>query len=135
QAVQGPLPARIVGALEQDDALIHRAGDPRGQGVGEGGLSLLHHDRRALDLDARSEEHTSELQSRFDLVCRLLLEKKKPPARSARNSATTCSGSSCAPFTSNWAKRTPKRPRRTSCAVGSRRPSCPTRSARRSNLS
>src|SRR5699024_6115133 len=30
----------------------------------------------------RSEEHTSELQSRFDLVCRLLLEKKKKHARS-----------------------------------------------------
>src|SRR5437868_13637628 len=30
----------------------------------------------------RSEEHTSELQSRFDLVCRLLLEKKKSPERS-----------------------------------------------------
>src|SRR5207249_10822880 len=33
----------------------------------------------------RSEEHTSELQSRFDLVCRLLLEKKKrrsPPGAS-----------------------------------------------------
>src|SRR5699024_12577305 len=29
----------------------------------------------------RSEEHTSELQSRFDLVCRLLLEKKKRKAR------------------------------------------------------
>src|SRR5699024_11639183 len=28
------------------------------------------------DLHARSEEHTSELQSRFDLVCRLLLEKR-----------------------------------------------------------
>src|SRR5699024_11358392 len=28
------------------------------------------------DSDWRSEEHTSELQSRFDLVCRLLLEKK-----------------------------------------------------------
>src|SRR5699024_11293137 len=28
-------------------------------------------------LNIRSEEHTSELQSRFDLVCRLLLEKKK----------------------------------------------------------
>src|SRR2546421_5631655 len=28
-------------------------------------------------LDERSEEHTSELQSRSDLVCRLLLEKKK----------------------------------------------------------
>src|SRR5438067_3950407 len=32
-------------------------------------------DRVATGL--RSEEHTSELQSRFDLVCRLLLEKKK----------------------------------------------------------
>src|SRR5438067_13455378 len=30
-----------------------------------------------LGLGSRSEEHTSELQSRFDLVCRLLLEKKK----------------------------------------------------------
>src|SRR5207249_12301433 len=29
------------------------------------------------DAFERSEEHTSELQSRFDLVCRLLLEKKK----------------------------------------------------------
>src|SRR2546422_4226782 len=28
---------------------------------------------------ARSEEHTSELQSRLHLVCRLLLEKKNPP--------------------------------------------------------
>src|SRR5690625_5492421 len=33
----------------------------------------------------RSEEHTSELQSRGHLVCRLLLEKKKPK----RNSATS----------------------------------------------
>src|SRR5437868_7663936 len=32
---------------------------------------------RALPVEQRSEEHTSELQSRFDLVCRLLLEKKK----------------------------------------------------------
>src|SRR2546429_2358892 len=31
----------------------------------------------------RSEEHTSELQSRLHLVCRLLLEKKKPPPSSA----------------------------------------------------
>src|SRR5450830_2118680 len=30
----------------------------------------------------RSEEHTSELQSRFDLVCRLLLEKKKQQTNS-----------------------------------------------------
>src|SRR6266705_3170726 len=31
---------------------------------------------------ARSEEHTSELQSPYDLVCRLLLEKKKKKVRS-----------------------------------------------------
>src|SRR5207249_9252698 len=54
-------------------------------------VERLHHDldaRREGDelvgagahrrfLETRSEEHTSELQSRFDLVCRLLLEKKK----------------------------------------------------------
>src|SRR2546429_6000219 len=32
----------------------------------------------------RSEEHTSELQSRLHLVCRLLLEKKKPSADAVR---------------------------------------------------
>src|SRR2546422_7562622 len=32
---------------------------------------------RAIGLSERSEEHTSELQSRLHLVCRLLLEKKK----------------------------------------------------------
>src|SRR2546429_3344061 len=47
--------------------------------------------------DARSEEHTSELQSRLHLVCRLLLEKKKnndstttyrrPPSREAAQRA------------------------------------------------
>src|SRR5438105_7926421 len=45
----------------------------------------LHDDRQpavsraARRRDERSEEHTSELQSRVDLVCRLLLEKKKKP--------------------------------------------------------
>src|SRR5207249_6418890 len=33
----------------------------------------------------RSEEHTSELQSRFDLVCRLLLEKKKKKKKKQKN--------------------------------------------------
>src|SRR2546422_5030869 len=33
--------------------------------------------RRSSPVDPRSEEHTSELQSRLHLVCRLLLEKKK----------------------------------------------------------
>src|SRR5215469_5298774 len=38
-------------------------------------FSAPHHQHRVEQ--ARSEEHTSELQSRRDLVCRLLLEKKK----------------------------------------------------------
>src|SRR5699024_11389845 len=44
-------------------------------------LSLLEENKIANaqlnTMNQRSEEHTSELQSRFDLVCRLLLEKKK----------------------------------------------------------
>src|SRR2546421_9140964 len=35
------------------------------------------HMSKLTDMQMRSEEHTSELQSRSDLVCRLLLEKKK----------------------------------------------------------
>src|SRR5437868_15317695 len=36
----------------------------------------LRNERSGYEDNERSEEHTSELQSRFDLVCRLLLEKK-----------------------------------------------------------
>src|SRR5438309_8734055 len=38
---------------------------------------------------ARSEEHTSELQSQFHLVCRLLLEKKKQKTQNTKQS-TSC---------------------------------------------
>src|SRR5207249_6574116 len=40
--------------------------------------------RRCWTCAHRSEEHTSELESRFDLVCRLLLEKKKQTLYSTR---------------------------------------------------
>src|SRR5207249_7750054 len=50
---------------------VREAGDDSG-GARLRGEALL-----VEALGARSEEHTSELQSRFDLVCRLLLEKKK----------------------------------------------------------
>src|SRR5438034_4175975 len=55
-------------------------------GGGISGLSAAHYFRKfagsksrilVLDNHDRSEEHTSELQSHSDLVCRLLLEKKK----------------------------------------------------------
>src|SRR3712207_7075393 len=51
-------------------ARVRRAGDPR---EGRAGAERA----RARDHHERSEEHTSELQSRQYLVCRLLLEKKK----------------------------------------------------------
>src|SRR2546421_5390780 len=41
------------------------------------GENVLHLLPDSIDAGHRSEEHTSELQSRSDLVCRLLLEKKK----------------------------------------------------------
>src|SRR5207249_12088705 len=40
-------------------------------------MELLVSSGKVRYVGSRSEEHTSELQSRFDLVCRLLLEKKK----------------------------------------------------------
>src|SRR3989442_7075699 len=42
-----------------------------------GNQAALHHQDRNCPEVSRSEEHTSELQSRPHLVCRLLLEKKK----------------------------------------------------------
>src|SRR3712207_7119937 len=57
------------GLGEQVQQVAHLLGRPRPVLGGE----RVHRER----LDARSEEHTSELQSRQYLVCRLLLEKKK----------------------------------------------------------
>src|SRR5699024_12550210 len=44
------------------------------------GVVPITDDGRLSAKEVRSEEHTSELQSRFDLVCRLLLDKKKDAA-------------------------------------------------------
>src|SRR5205809_2972833 len=46
---------------------------------------LLAPPQRERGTPARSEEHTSELQSRLHLVCRLLLEKKKKKKRTHAN--------------------------------------------------
>src|SRR3712207_8360559 len=45
--------------------------------IAEGDVPETLRGRRVVELDLRSEEHTSELQLRQYLVCRLLLEKKK----------------------------------------------------------
>src|SRR2546428_13901170 len=54
--------------------------NPRFRSLGIQRRNALHAGDTGVDrgvLNERSEEHTSELQSRSDLVCRLLLEKKK----------------------------------------------------------
>src|SRR5690349_22477939 len=70
--------------------LFRSSADPPSAKAWDESIAAVKRDRSALaklatdpkiDLTARvrSEEHTSELQSRRDLVCRLLLEKKKEP--------------------------------------------------------
>src|SRR5437868_11350634 len=57
--------------------------DPRGAETIGAPARTREGSNRAVSLGMRSEEHTSELQSRFDLVCRLPLEKKKECAARA----------------------------------------------------
>src|SRR2546426_7269597 len=51
---------------------------------------------RGLSVSARSEEHTSELQSPCNLVCRLLLEKKNGLRQRRRRPTKRAVGSDCA---------------------------------------
>src|SRR2546422_4216673 len=55
---------------------------------------LTHRTRRERPIGVRSEEHTSELQSRLHLVCRLLLEKKKQKSEWTQGLEQPPSGSS-----------------------------------------
>src|SRR5699024_1870763 len=64
---------RAIGVAEEDRDTVRGALVAAARGTATGGAWRI---TDAL-ARSRSEEHTSELQSRFDLVCRLLLEKKK----------------------------------------------------------
>src|SRR2546429_3248806 len=67
---------------------------PRSASWRRGGDESLEQSAHAgIDLHERSEEHTSELQSRLHIVCRLLLEKKKRRTSSA-SSADRCASAS-----------------------------------------
>src|SRR2546422_2519882 len=73
---------RGVAIVNQIDRSVHILG--AGQPLGNGRNEFSNWDLGAL----RSEEHTSELQSRLHLVCRLLLEKKKAHAARRSRSCT-----------------------------------------------
>src|SRR3712207_6960771 len=80
---RGPGSAAQRGELQEGTSDPERAGDcrcrlPRGMaGAGPQRDRRADADRARREDRSRSEEHTSELQSRQYLVCRLLLEKKK----------------------------------------------------------
>src|SRR5690606_39888915 len=83
------LPISLDGGLDDDVAVPrsrHRTLDQEQVALGihldhlqvlDGHAFAPHASGKRLPLEHRSEEHTSELQSRENLVCRLLLEKKK----------------------------------------------------------
>src|SRR5207247_5705245 len=95
-----------------------RPGRADGPDVGARSAERVH--PRGPDGGTRSEEHTSELQSRVDLVCRLLLEKKKTwrKSRRARRPGRRQSGgkrrSGTRLWWSGWAARWRERRRRPS---------------------
>src|SRR2546430_6907058 len=60
-----------------DQSFAPRATAPKSHQAGAGGGLVDKH--QSGGIKQRSEEHTSELQSQSNLVCRLLLEKKKLP--------------------------------------------------------
>src|SRR5689334_23508008 len=71
EQIRPSLPDHIV-----DEELAEKREDESGRSSDER--------KRQAERDARSEEHTSELQSQFHLVCRLLLEKKKQKQKKIR---------------------------------------------------
>src|SRR3712207_7965761 len=78
--------ARLVAHRPDRAPLALGLGDDR---VGDAVLALDRLGDGRLEALGRSEEHTSELQSRQYLVCRLLLEKKNPTAAASRTRTTT----------------------------------------------
>src|SRR2546428_5667832 len=79
QLEQAPLQLGWVARIGRDRRRLLHGWDRRGLTAGRRALRHAHYADAGIPYPiraTRSEEHTSELQSRSDLVCRLLLEKK-----------------------------------------------------------
>src|SRR5688572_32604268 len=76
---EGRLPVTLDGPLPTVAVMVGAKAFDRGK---EYAFAVLRHELEHAR--HRSEEHTSELQSQSNLVCRLLLEKKKKNKKSAR---------------------------------------------------
>src|SRR5947207_9127685 len=72
---------------KRDDAAVGLLGEPQEVAVRVDGVPV-----GVREIRVRSEEHTSELQSHSDLVCRLLLEKKKKKIKKiiTQNKSKSC---------------------------------------------
>src|SRR5699024_12593141 len=75
--LQDPLPLSVLVDQDSNRPCHHQDQQQAPEKFQEFPIALLGNQLQKHLEKARSEEHTSELQSRFDLVCRLLLEKKK----------------------------------------------------------
>src|SRR5690625_6219786 len=71
-------PNMLVNALFSNPSLVSTNIGEAYYTDGQRGMSVLKEGRSLEFINPRSEEHTSELQSRGHLVCRLLLEKNNP---------------------------------------------------------
>src|SRR5689334_24156009 len=75
--------SHFTAVINPPHATILAVGTSEERPVVRGGkIEIAHMMSVTLSCDHRSEEHTSELQSQFHLVCRLLLEKKKKKKKS-----------------------------------------------------
>src|SRR2546430_12913024 len=81
---------------------LFRSEDPRALRFARSRDGLARGNGRAT---ARSEEHTSELQSQSNLVCRLLLEKKKKTLRGIFPTPTYMAATDKSTITSNMSRR------------------------------
>src|SRR5438034_6270324 len=94
-----PLALAAAARYAADHVLAPAGGDQRGELPARplGLLEVARGHQAIGDAGRRSEEHTSELQSHSDLVCRLLLEKKNPdrPPRLPEWPHHTVSGPAC----------------------------------------